>query len=309
MGTFVEITVPDTKQGRAGSDAVTGEFQRIEEMTSFHKPSDLSRFNDSAGTGFVETPPELFRLLTHAAEMSKLTVGAYDPTVGALTRLWRFSGSDEPRIPTEAEIAEALTRVGPGMLQLDPATGRAALTVPGAAVDLGGIVKGYALTSARKILMDRGISPALVNIGGDITTLGEKAPGIPWRIGVEHPREKPKMMAVLDLNNKTIITSGDYERFFIKDGIRRHHILDPKTGYPTDTVRSVTIVGPPDKNLQPFGTAVFVLGPEKGSKLIEHELPGAGLLIIDHQGKPRMNEAGAQVFEMKIGVLGEWKPD
>ncbi len=141
----------------------------------------------------------------------------------------------------------------------------------------------------------------MINIGGDILAIGEKEPGKPWRVGVEDPRNKNGIVAVTTLKDRVIVTSGDYERFFIQDGKRYHHILDPSTGYPADKLRSVTVVGPVGTTLQPLGTATFVMGVEKGLKFVE-SIEAAQGFLIDAQGKYHFTDGAQSVFEIKPGA-------
>lgn len=298
MGTLVEVTVRGRAQeAKEASRAVFDELKRLEDLTSFHKTSALTEINDNAGKKPVKVDRELFSMIQEALRTAGVTEGAFDPTVGALTRLWQFSGGKEPRLPARSEIDEALTKVGRQKVRLDPDAGTVFLTEPGMALDLGGIVKGVALNGAARKLKEKGIASALVNIGGDIAAVGEKAPGMPWRVGVKDPRTQGGMVAVAPLRDKVIVTSGDYERFFIKDGRRYHHILNPMTGYPPEGVQSVTIVGPIGATLQPFGTAAFVTGPEKGLKLFE-SVPGAVGFTIDSAGTLRPSPGAKELFEI-----------
>ncbi len=284
MGTLVEITVVgEGEKAKTAAEAIFSEIKRVEALTSFHSPSELMRVNDNAGKGPVKTDPELLELIAESLRIAQKTHGAFDPTVGPLSRLWQFSGSNEPRIPEESEIREALTKVGWIRIKIDSAAGTILLPEPGMALDLGGIAKGYALNHVARIIEKLGVSGALVNIGGDILALGEKEPGKPWRVGVEDPRNPRGIVAVTLLKDRVIVTSGDYERYFIKDGKRYHHILDPVTGYPADKLQSATIVGPVGVTLQPLGTAAFVMGVERGLKLVE-SVTGAKGLLIDSEG-------------------------
>jgi FAD:protein FMN transferase len=297
MGTLVEVTLRGTSQEtREASQAVFEELKRLEDLTSFHKPSALTAVNDNAGKKPVHADRELFSMIREALRVAKATNGAFDPTVGALTRLWQFSGGQDPRLPEQKEIDEALTRVGWQKVQLDTAAGTIFLPEQGMALDLGGLVKGVALNRAAQIVKDKGIASALINIGGDIVAVGEKTPGKPWRVGVKDPRNEGGIVAVAPLADKVIVTSGDYERFFVRDGRRYHHILNPRTGYPAEGSQSVTIVGPIGVTLQPFGTAAFVTGPVEGLKLFK-SVPGTEGFTIDSTGMLHLSPGAKALFE------------
>ena len=242
MGTFVELTVKGHKdKARQATQAVFDELKRVEDLTSFHKASELQKINDSAGTGPVKSKPELVDLINTGLKFSAETHGAFDPTLGPLTSLWSFSAG-EPRLPDKADILRALKKTGWKRIKVDEANATISLPDKGMALDLGGIAKGYALDRAGHVLKNLEVSAALLNAGGDILAIGEKSPGRPWRVGVQDPRTPRGLAAIATLSEKFIVTSGDYERFFIKDDKRYHHILDPKTGYPTERLQSATIV-------------------------------------------------------------------
>lgn len=298
MGTLVEVTLRGTPQdAKEASQSIFDELKRIEDLTSFHKASTLTQLNNNAGEHPVKVDRELLSMIQEALRIAQVTNGAFDPTVGTLTRLWQFSGGNEPRLPAPSETEEALTKVGWQKVQVDAKGGTVFLPERGMAVDLGGIVKGYALNRAAQLLQKRRIESALVNIGGDIVAVGEKAPGKPWRVGVKDPRKEGGIVSVAPLKNRVIVTSGDYERFFIRDGRRYHHILNPKTGYPAQGVQSVTIVGPIGTTLQPLGTAAFVTGPDEGLTLLK-SVPGAEGFTIDATGNLHLSPGAGALFEM-----------
>jgi FAD:protein FMN transferase len=299
MGTLVEVTlVGDDNKIKAAAESIFEEIKRVENLSSFHNPSELTKINDAAGKGPVKANGELLNLIGEALKIARQTDGAFDPTVGALTRLWQFSGPGEPRVPSESEIKEALTKVGWDRVRIDPLTETILLPDAGMALDLGGIAKGYTLNRVAEVIAKSGASSALVNIGGDILAMGEKQAGNPWRVGVEDPRNPRGIVAVAPLKDRVIVTSGDYERFFMKDGKRYHHIIDPRTGYPANNLRSVTLAGPVGTTLQPAGTAAFVLGADKGMKFMESIADAKGFLI-DAEGKNHLTEGAETVFEMR----------
>lgn len=299
MGTLVEITVAgDPDRAKVASHALFKEIQRIDDLASFHRQSELTRVNDHAGKGPFKANPELLKLIGEALRIAKQTNGAFDPTIGPVSTLWQFSGDKEPRLPSESEIKEALTKVGWQRVTIDSDAGTILLPDPGMALDLGGITKGYTLNRAAEIVEKSGLPGALINIGGDILAVGEKEPGKPWRVGVEDPRDRNGVVAVTELKDQVIVTSGDYERFFIQDGKRYHHILDPATGYPASMLRSVTVVGPIGTTLQPLGTATFVMGADKGLKFVE-TIQGAKGMFIDADGKFLFTTGAQSVFHVK----------
>jgi thiamine biosynthesis lipoprotein len=296
MGTVVEVTiVADEKTGKTVAEAVFSELKRVEDLTSFHKPSQLTTINDQSGSGPVKADTELLSLVGESLRFAKETHGAFDPTVGPLTRLWHFSGGD-PRLPTQSEIAAAVAKVGWHRVKIDSAAGTILLPEPGMALDLGGIAKGYALEQAAAVIRKQGISAALVNAGGDVLVVGEREPGKPWRIGVQDPRNERSMVAVANLKDCVVQTSGDYERCFFENGKRYHHILNPATGYPAGDVQSVTVVAPTGMTTVTAG--MFVLGVEAGLKYLE-SMPNVQGFLIDQEGRIHKSSRADSVFDFK----------
>jgi len=164
-------------------------------------------------------------------------------------------------------------------------------------LEVGGIAKGYALNRAEQIIKSKGIKSALINAGGDISAYGGKAPGVPWKIGIQDPRDNSGIAAVVDIESGSVFTSGDYERFFEEAGKRYHHILDPKTGFPATGVESVTIVAPDGKSVEGLSAAVFVLGPKEGMRLVE-KLEHISCLIIDSAGKFIASPNAGSLFQI-----------
>lgn len=299
MGTLVEIAVvADSDKARAAAENAFDEIKRVERLTSFHQPSALTSLNEQAGHGPVRTDPELVALLEAGLRIAAETGGAFDPTIGPLTRLWGFSGATEPRLPTQAEIDSALSKLGWRRVRVDTAASTVHLPERGMALDLGGIAKGYALNRAAAALKRLGIRAALLNAGGDIIAIGEKSPERPWRIGVQDPRDPRGILAVVELKDKAIVTSGDYERVFFLNDERYHHILDPGTGYPARGMQSVTIVFSDAVIVDGLSVAAFVAGPKKGMEIIE-AVSGAAGLLVDAAGELSVSPGAAKLFELK----------
>jgi thiamine biosynthesis lipoprotein len=191
-----------------------------------------------------------------------------------------------------------MDKVGWSRVKLDASEGTILMPQPGMALDLGGIAKGYALDRAAKVLQKHGVSSALVNAGGDVLVVGEKEPGKPWRIGVQDPRNPREVIAVAALKDRVIMTSGDYERFFVQDGKRYHHILNPATGNPAEGAQSVTVVASSGLVAEPLGATVFVKGVEAGLKYIQ-SLSGVEALVVDSQGQIHMTLGARTLFELK----------
>lgn len=296
MGTLVQVTIPGTETtAKPVAEAIFSELKRVEDLTSFHKPSELTKLNDQSGNGPIKADSELVSLIGESLRFAKKTQGAFDPTVGPLTRLWNFSAGD-PRLPSGPEITAALAKIGWRRVTVDSGAGTIMLPERGMALDLGGIAKGYALQRAAAVIRERGISTALVNAGGDVLVVGEREPGKPWRVGVQDPRTERAMVAVANLKDCVVQTSGDYERCFIADGKRYHHILNPATGYPADGLQSVTVVAPTGMSTVTAG--IFVLGVKEGLKYIE-SMPNVQGFLIDVEGRIHKSAGADSIFDFK----------
>ena len=281
LGTVGSISVPVCTDYE-GIYAVVKRVMDIEDTMSAFKPdSDVSRINANAGKDFVPVSADTMLLLKRSQYFSEISEGAFDITAAPLVGLWGV-GKKQRYIPGEAEIQQTKSLVGYRDLILDEAGGRAMLARRGQSIDLGGIAKGYAADEARRILHEHGTQNALVNLGGNIWAMGQKNGLQPWRIGVQHPLE-PTSVAMGDLliEDKTVVTSGSYEKYFWHNGLRVHHILDPRSGKPADTgLLGVSVVGDCSMDMDALATAVFVLGPEKGIRLLQR-LNAQGVFIDD----------------------------
>ncbi len=299
MGTLIEITVvgPQDKLQET-TDAALAEIKRIEDLASFHKETELTEINKRAGISPVRVKPELVSLIERALEISKLTDGAFDPTIGAIALLWNFSESEAPRLPGKDEIDQALKKVGWQKVEISTDKNEVFLPEKGMALDLGGIAKCYSVNRAEEVIKSKGIKSALINAGGDIAAFGGKEPGVPWKVGIQDPRDNSGIAAVVEVESGLVFTSGDYERFFEKNGKRYHHILDPKTGYPATRAESVTIVAPDGTRVEGLPAAIFVLGPKEGMRLLS-KFKDVSCLIIDPDGKIIISPNAGSLFQVR----------
>lgn len=261
--------------------AVLAEFDRLDALLSEWRPdTPISRLN-AAGGRPVPVPAEALALLQIALDLAAVTQGGFDPTFATLAGLWRFDGTT-PR-PTAEQIAARLPAVGYRHLRLDAAAGTAQLTDPATRIGLGAIAKGYAVDRARALLAERGVRDFCLKVGGELYCAGEKAPGQPWVVGVRHPRHADQILVGLAVRDAAFTTSGDYERYVDRGGVRDHHILDLRTGYPARGVQSVTVLARSPVEADALSTGVFVLGVTAGLALIEG-MPGAEAVIVDAAG-------------------------
>jgi thiamine biosynthesis lipoprotein len=284
MGTAIEITLIGDNEEAATKAALRAlqEMKRIEQLMSpWIESSDVFRINQSSGKEWVKISHETLAVIKKAQEISELSDGRFDITVGPLAELWRKAR--EKKIPPSAEeVKEKLGLVNFKNIEIDR-EGKVFLKKKGMAIDLGGIAKGYAVDRAFELLKSLGYKNLIVNAGGDLRVGGLKN-NQPWSIGIQHPREPENFLAKISISDMAVATSGDYERFFIYEGKRYHHIFNPKDGFPTDDCQSVTILCKEGMMADALATAVFVLGPGKGYALCQ-KLAGVDCLIVDKEGK------------------------
>jgi thiamine biosynthesis lipoprotein len=241
----------------------------------------------------VPVPEDLFALLRRGIEIGRLTDGAFDVTWAALWGLWDFRDFRdfrdwEPRVPAAEEIAERVALVDFRRIELDPGDESRPPTVrlpeEGMAIGLGGIAKGYALERSARVLRERGLRSFLLLAGGQVLAAGGRG-GSPWRVGVRDPRGGPDdLFALLSLRDGSLSTSGDYERYFILDGVRYHHVLDPRTGRPSRGVSSATVVTEDPVLADALSTALMLLGVERSLHLVEG-LDGVEAALVDDRGE------------------------
>ena len=286
MGTALEVTVDAATEGGAGAVflSVEQEMKRIEnEMSEWQEGSPLSEVNRAAGQRPVKVPKELCNVISAALKVSEISGGAFDITWASMRSLWDFRPGRE-RVPTPEEVRHRIGLVDYRAVVLDPAESTVFLKNKGMAIGLGAIAKGFAVDKAMEAVLKAGVTNAIIKAGGDIRVQGGiEAGGAGWEVGIQDPRDRARLMARLRLTNASISTSGDYERFFVRDGLLYHHIMDPKTGYPARGARSVTVIGPDTMTTDALSTAIFVLGPEKGLELAE-KLAGIEVIIVDSSG-------------------------
>ena len=281
MGTRVQIEIAHTDEARARAiiEQVMAEMHRVDHAFSPYKDtSEISKVNREAGLGWVSISDEMLDLLTKSRQISVLTEGAFDITYASIGRYYDYR---EGQAPDDETVAKAIQAIDYQHIELQG--NRVRFKHPAVYIDLGGIAKGHAVDRGYAILLANGITEGSVAAGGDSRILGDRL-GKPWNVGVQHPRDPDKMAVLLPLIDTAVSTSGDYERYFERDGVRYHHILDPNTGRSAEGSWSVTILGPETTFTDGLSTSVFVLGPEKGMALV-NRLPGIDAIIIDPEGK------------------------
>lgn len=282
MGTTIHTEVWHDNQSVA--EKVANEVLQLMErinasMSPYLEDSELSEINRNAAKHPVKVSAELFGVIEDSLHYSDLTNGAFDITFASVGYLYDYRNSVRPN---QSQITASLPGINFSHILLDRQLNSVAFSVPGVRIDLGGIAKGYAVDLAIEMAREQGVKHMLVSAGGDSRILGDRN-GRPWIIGVRHPVDRDRVIAKIPLVNEAISTSGDYERYFDEDGVRYHHIIDPKTGDSARLVHSVTVLGPVATDTDALSTSVFVLGPKKGLELLD-SLAGMEGIIVDEQG-------------------------
>jgi len=285
MGTTYTVKVVG-ENNQPLPDNLAGTIQAVLEdvnakMSTYRPDSELSRFNQHASQTPFPVSPETLEVFRIALEVSRQSGGAFDITVGPLVNAWGFGPDECSNPPNEETLAELRTRVGYHYLEIRPEG--LVKKRPDLCCDLSAVAKGYAVDRVALALDQAGVQHYMAEVGGEVRARGKNASGVPWRIGIERPvAGELAVQEVIHLSGLSLATSGDYHNFFIKDGVRYSHTIDPKTGKPiTHALASVSVVHASCAWADAYATAITVLGPEAGFALaLEHHLP-AYLIIHD----------------------------
>jgi thiamine biosynthesis lipoprotein len=297
MGTEITLTAWTTNDAAAERAFAAGydEIRRIEVlMTDWERPdqpqSDVVRINNAAGKEAVHVSPETFEVIQKSLEMSRKSHGAFDITFAAMKGLWKFDEDLEKKVPPAAEIARRRKLIKWSDVLVDDQAHTVKLKRAEMKLGLGGIAKGYAVDRCAAVLRGEGLRDFMVQAGGDLYVAGSKGP-TNWMVGVRDPRGGPRdVIGVMPIKDHAFSTAGDYERSYILNGKRYHHIIDPATGYPATASREVTIFAPTAFLADALDDAVFILGPTKGLELVE-SYPGCSALIVDAKNQVSMSKS------------------
>jgi thiamine biosynthesis lipoprotein len=288
MGTTVTLVAFTTEALaepglRAKLEAGLAEIRRVEGLlTTWREDGEVARVNAAAGREAVRVGPETMAVVQKALWASRASEGVFDVTFEAMHGLWRFDHDHVEAVPSAAAVDRARRLIDFRKLLVDEEASTLRLAEPGMRMSLGGIGKGYAVDAAARVLEREGLSAFFVQAGGDLYVRGKKPFDEPWRVGARDPRaaDPGDWFALVDVEDHAFSTAGDYERAFVKDGRRYHHIIDPRTGWPATASRSVTIWAKDALTADALDDAVFILGPEKGLALVE-SVEGCGALVVD----------------------------
>ncbi|GAA4241146.1 FAD:protein FMN transferase [Winogradskyella damuponensis] len=285
MGSRFDITVVanDSTQANKYIDTAVAEISRIEKLiSSWDENSQTSEINRNAGIKPVKVDAELFNLIERAIGISKLTDGAFDISYASMDKIWKFDGS-MTTMPSEKEITASVEKVGYQNIVLDKNKSTIYLKLKGMKIGFGAIGKGYAADKAKILLMSKGVTSGIINASGDMNTWGKQTNGEDWKVAITNPMDKNKVFALLPITNGSVVTSGNYEKYVNFNGKRYTHIIDPRTGYPSTGIISVTVFAPKAELADALATSVFVMGKEAGLDRI-NQLPKIECIIIDDNG-------------------------
>jgi thiamine biosynthesis lipoprotein len=288
MGTLAKVTIYDQIDDKTVFTRIFDRIREIEDRMTINKDTDKSeiiKLNNAAGNDYVELSPDTFFVLQKGKYYGGISQGKFDITIGPIVKLWNID-TEKAAVPSQDLISEKLPLIDYHRLELEEGTRKAKLATEGMMVDLGAIAKGYAADEAARILIEAGIKHAIVNLGGNILTVGNKPDGTLFRIGLQDPyRPRNENMAVVQLQNQSLVSSGTYEKFFEADGKRYHHIIDPKTGYPAENgLVSVSIITTNSIDADALSTSIFLLGLEEGMNLVE-ELEDVEAIFVTNDKK------------------------
>ena len=286
MGSDFQITIVEKDKLRAEFliNLCVSEITRIENLiSSWRKSSETSLINSNAGIKPVKVKKELFDLISRSIKISEITQGSFDITYASLDEVWYFDRK-MLSLPTKTDISNSVSKIGYENIILDKKNQTVFLKLRGMKIGFGAIGKGYAADKAKDILIKKNVKSGIINAGGDLTAWGEKPSGNDWMIAIVNPLNKNKVFSWLPINDKSIVTSGSYERFIKFNGKSYSHIIDPRSGYPIDGILSVTIIAEKAELADALATSVFVLGENVGLDLI-NQLPGVDCIIINDKNE------------------------
>jgi FAD:protein FMN transferase len=280
MGTMVTVTfISDPEDAPATGEAVFSQIARVEALMSpYDRESDVSGINSGSGSGPVAVSQETYDLVARSMRISSETGGSFDITFAAVAPLWNYKDKNFVP-PSPAAVAALLPLVGSDKIRLYPDTRAVSFARPGMKIGLGAIAKGYAVEQGIGALGKRGVESGIVEAGGDLQVMGSKY-GKPWITGLRDPRRDAILLTMMLEDGDAIATSGDYERFVMRNGVRYHHIIDPRTGYPASGFCSVSVLSKSASLSDAYATAIFVMGPERAREFLGRHAE-IGVVLVD----------------------------
>ena len=291
MGSRFDITMAASDSITANTyiDDAVAEIKRIENLISSWIPdSQTSLINKNAGIKPVVVDQELIDLILRAIQISKITNGAFDISYASVDKVWRYDGTMTHK-PTAEEISNSIAKIGYQNILVDKDAKTVFLKLEGMKIGFGAIGKGFAADKTRKLLIDKGVKAGIINASGDLTTWGKQPDGKDWMVGITNPLNKDHVFSWFPIIDAAVATSGNYEKFVEFDGVKYSHIIDPRTGYPSTGLTSVTIFAKSAELCDALATSVFITGVDVGLDMI-NQLKGVECIIVDAQNKIHFSE-------------------
>lgn len=298
MGTVVTVTLYDSND-EGILDKVFTKVKELESTLSINENGTLvDKINESAGIEPVKVDYDTYTVIKKGLEYAKLSNGLFDISVGPIVKLWNI-GLPEAKVPTQEEIDSRIPLVGYSDVELNDEENSVFLKRQGMMIDLGGVAKGYTADVISDILTEEGIKSAIIDLGGNIFAHGLKVDGSTWRIGIQNPfSDRGDIIGTITVKNKSIVTSGIYERYIEKDGIKYHHILSPKTGYPYENeIAGITIISDKSSDGDALSTSVFAMGVEEGMKFINTQ-EGIDAIFVTKDNKIYITDGIRDIFKL-----------
>lgn len=300
MGTLInqKLSMPTSQAQEIIKEALML-IERLEKIMSFYDiTSQISQINNQAGQSWILVDPELLWVIKESKRYARLTDGFFNIAIAALVTLWQDYGKCG-QVPPQSLIEERLIGVDYEDILIDELNGKVKLRREEQKVDLGGIAKGYTANQVIQFYRQRGLHSAMINLGGNVALLGKRENGKPWQVGIQDPdRERGQCLATIAVSDTSVVTSGDYERFFLEGDRHYHHILNPFTGYPADSkLRSVTVIYPDAMLSDVLSTTLFILGREKGIRML-HRFADVKAVIVQEDKKIYLSRSLLKQFQL-----------
>ena len=298
MGTVVTVTLYDSND-EGILDKVFTKVKELESTLSINENGTLvDKINESAGIEPVKVDYDTYTVIKKGLEYAKLSNGLFDISVGPIVKLWNI-GLPEAKVPTKEEIDSRMPFVGYSDVELNDEENTVFLKRQGMMIDLGGVAKGYTADVISDILTEEGVKSAIIDLGGNIFAHGLKVDGSTWRIGIQNPfSDRGDIIGTITVKNKSIVTSGIYERYIEKDGIKYHHILSPKTGYPYENeLAGITIISDKSSDGDALSTSVFAMGVEEGMKFVNTQ-EGIDAIFVTKDNKIYITDGIRDIFKL-----------
>ena len=280
----ITLTANSKEIGDIYIQEAINEIIRIEKLiSSWDVNSQTSLVNKNAGIKPVKVDSELIALIERSIAIAKFTDDAFDISFASMDKIWKFDGS-VIEMPSEEIIKASVAKVGYENIILNKQNSTIFLKNKGMKIGFGGIGKGYAADKAKALLISKGVNGGIINASGDLTTWGKQPNGDAWKVGIKNPLNKDKIFAWFPVENRAVVTSGNYEKFVMINGKRYTHIINPKTGYPSHGVLSVSVFAPKAELADALATSIFVMGNKKGLHFI-NQIATVDCIIVTDNGK------------------------